>query len=66
MPAWACWNDFAAGGLGMWGGVNDALLRTRAYENQAFVLWCQLCHQPRVVEPLYFVHHPVYYLSDLL
>lgn len=24
---------------GMWGGVNDSLLQTRAYENQCFLVW---------------------------
>ena len=24
---------------GMWGGVNDSLLQTRAYENQVFLVW---------------------------
>ena len=24
---------------GMWGGVNDVLLQTRAYENQCFLVW---------------------------
>ena len=24
---------------GMWGGVNDSLLQTRAYENQSFLVW---------------------------